>query len=37
VRGTVTPHHLVHLGVIAFFTTVAYAGCSRLLHRRLRV
>ncbi len=37
VRGTLGAHHLVHLGVIAGFTAVAYATCSRLLARRLRV
>jgi lipooligosaccharide transport system permease protein len=37
VRGTVTPYHLVHLGVIAGITALAYAACSVLLARRLRV
>jgi lipooligosaccharide transport system permease protein len=37
VRGTLMPQHLVHLGVLAVFTLAAYATCSRLLERRLRV
>ncbi len=37
VRGTAGVHHLVHLGVVAAFTGVAYLACATLLARRLRV